>query len=127
MTQEAAKVSRIQSFFAALTGWRVPALSFAAGAVAALGYAPLFLFPAYVLGIVVLIWLLDAAAQSPRRARAFFGRAWFWGLGHCLVGMYWIASPFMVDPQSWGLLWAIPSTLLFAGGLGVFWGLGGLL
>lgn len=121
------RLSRIQVFFAGLTGWRVPALAFVAGAVAALGYAPLFFAPAYALGIVALVWLLDAAADSPNRARAFFGRAWFWALGHCLAGMYWISSPFMVDPASWGLIWAIPSTLLFAGGLALFWGVGGAL
>jgi len=114
--------SRIETWFAALTKWRAAAVAVAAGAVAALGYAPLHIFPAYVAGVVVLVWLLDAARNEPRRARAFFWRGWLWGLGHFLGGMYWIASPFMVDPSSYGLLWAIPCTLLFAGGLALFFG-----
>jgi apolipoprotein N-acyltransferase len=121
------RLSRIETWFASLAKWRAAALSVAAGAVAALGYAPLHAFPAYVIGLVALVWLLDAARNQPRRARSFFWRGWLWGLGHFLAGMYWIAAPFMVDPDSYGLLWAVPCTLVFAGGLAVFFGAGAAL
>ncbi|MGE3141726.1 MAG: apolipoprotein N-acyltransferase [Hyphomonadaceae bacterium] len=127
MTPGDTRLSRIQAWFAAHKGWRAYAIAFAAGALAALGYAPLFFAPAYVAGVVVLVWLLDAAIAAPRRWRAFFARGWFWGVGHFAAGMYWIASPFMVDPQRWGLVWAIPCTLLFACGLALFFALGAAL
>lgn len=121
------RLSRIETWFAALTKWRAAGASVVAGGIAALGYAPLHVFPAYVIGVVALVWLLDAARHQPKRTQSFFWRGWLWGLGHFLVGMYWIASPFMVDPESYGLLWAIPCTLLFAGGLGLFFGAGAAL
>lgn len=127
MTSAATRLSRIEQAAGALTGWRAAAAATGAGALAALGYAPLHLFPAYVIGVVALVWLLDAVRDHPRRMRAFFARGWCWGFGHVLAGMYWISSPFMVEPDTWGLAWAIPATAAFSAGLALFYGAGALL
>ena len=127
VTSAEARPSRIESWFAALPPWAAWGLAFASGALAATGYAPLQFAPGFVIGFVALIWLLNAAHRRPRRLASFFARGWFWGVGHCLAGMYWIASPFMVDPTSWGVLWAAPSTAAFVGGLALFYGAGAWL
>lgn len=127
MSSDEPRLSRVQAWFAALPRWRGRALAFGAGMIAALGHAPLHIVPAYVVGVVVLMWLLDAAADEPRRARAFFVRGWWWGAGHFAASMYWIVSPFMVDSASWGLGWAIPCLVAFAGGLALFIGAGAAL
>jgi apolipoprotein N-acyltransferase len=116
--------SRIKAWFAARGAWQRRAVALAAGALATLGHAPFNAVPAFAVAIVLLIWLLDATAQRPDKLRAAFGVGWLFGLGHYLTGLYWIASPFMVDPDAWGLAWAVPALLAFAGGLALFWGAG---
>lgn len=127
MTSEETRLSRIEAAAAALTGWRAYAAAFGAGAFGALGYAPLHVFPAYVAAVTVLAWLFDAVRERPHRLAAFAARGWWWGLGHVAAGMYWVSSPFMVDPEAWGLLWAIPSTAAFAAGLALFYAAGAAL
>ncbi len=121
------RLSRIHAWFGALSPLRAGAVAAGAGGLAALGYAPLFLAPLFAAGLVALVWLLDAAMDRPRRLRAFFWRAWCWGAGHVLVGMHWIASPFMVEPDSWGVAWAVPAVIAFAAGLALFYGAGAAL
>lgn len=66
------------------------AVSFAAGAIASLAFAPHFLWPAYLIGIAALVALLDAGA-GPRRA-ALLGGAF--GIGHFALGLSWLAVAF---------------------------------
>jgi apolipoprotein N-acyltransferase len=119
--------SRIKAWFAARGFWPRCAIALTAGGLATLGQAPFQIAPAYVVAIVLLVWLLDAAALKPRRLRAAFATGWLFGAGHYLTALNWIASPFMVDPQTYGLAWAAPALALFAGGLALFWGGGCVL
>ena len=52
-----------------LKGWRRVGLAFLAGAISALGFAPVEFFPALLLGFAALVLLLDGAALGERSWR----------------------------------------------------------
>ena len=103
----------------ALRGRPRAALALGAGAGLASIQAPLGFFPAFVLALPVLIWLLEGA-ESPRACASV---GWLGGTGYFAAGLLWIVEPFLVDPIRHG--WMAPFALiLMAGGLAVFWALG---
>ena len=57
-------LSRTGLFLRGLRGWRRALCAFGAGAVSALGFAPVEFFPALLLGFAVLLLLLDGVAES---------------------------------------------------------------
>lgn len=104
----------------ALRGWPglAPAAAvLAAGALAGLGHAPLYLWPLTLAG---LAYGLHATA------RAGGGAGWLGlaaGAGYGAVTLSWIIEPFLIEPEIHG--WMAPFALLFmALGLGLFWGAG---
>jgi apolipoprotein N-acyltransferase len=101
-----------------LQGWRTYGAGFVAGALAALAMPPLDWLPFAVLGIVVFVWLWEAAPTP--RAALFAG--WAWGLGHFAVGSYWILEAFFVPPADFALA-GPPIVLGLAAVLGFFPGL----
>jgi apolipoprotein N-acyltransferase len=104
-----------------LTGWRRMGAAALAGAVAALAFAPFNFFPALLLGFAVLALLLENPGPHPVRRAALTG--WAFGFGQFLIGLHWIAYPFMVDPAAH--LWQLPFAVsLLPMGLGLFAALG---
>lgn len=89
-------------------------LAFGAGAFAALGHAPLYLWPVTLAGLALLVRLV---VQADR------GAAWIGllgGMGYGAVALSWIVEPFLIEPEVYG--WMAPFALFFmALGLGVFW------
>ena len=67
----------------------------AIGALAALGFEPLHLWPLTLLGIA---WLTVAVATAPSRKRAFL-TGWLWALGHFCTGNFWIATAFTYQAE----------------------------
>ena len=65
-------------------------LSLVAGAVSAIGFAPLGFWPAGLLALALWIAIVD---RVDSRKRAFLA-GWLFGLGHFLVGLNWIAKAF---------------------------------
>ena len=65
-------------------------IAFAAGAIAATGFAPLNLWPLMFIGLVLLIALVKCAPSW----KATSARGWFWGWGHFIVCSNWIAHAF---------------------------------
>lgn len=65
------------------------------GAFAALGFQPLMLWPATLLGLALLIGLLARA----ERARTAAWTGWLFGFGHFCVGNTWIATAFIYQAQ----------------------------
>ncbi len=65
-------------------------MAFAAGLVSATGFAPLDLWPVTIAAFALWMWIV-AEASSLRAAMA---RGWWFGLGHFIVGMNWIAGSF---------------------------------
>jgi len=93
-------------------------LAFSAGAIAALGHAPLYLWPLTIGGIALLTGLV---------ARSSRGAGWIGllgGMGYGAVALSWIVEPFLIEPEIYG--WMAPFALFFmALGLGLFWALAG--
>ena len=76
------------------------------GAAAALALPPLHvLFGLF--GFALWLFLLDHA----RHRREAFLLGWCFGLGHFVVGLYWIAIAFFTDAEKFGAL-ALPAVLL---------------
>lgn len=91
------------------------------GAFCALGFAPFHLSPALIIAFVGLVWMLDGARGQRRWGRAMFFRAWAFGFGYFLVGMYWTAFPFLVEPEKHAIFLWMPLILL-PGGMALIWG-----
>lgn len=108
--------------FTAPVGRRGFVYSAGAGGLAALGQAPLDLWPLALLGFA-LIYL---RAQDAQTFRQTFWRGWAAGLGYFALALSWIVEPFLVDLARHG--WMAPFALiLMAGGLALFWGAAGML
>jgi apolipoprotein N-acyltransferase len=99
-------VVRSGAWVAGLPGWRRAGVAFAAGAASATGFAPLDFIPALLLGYAVLVLLMDGADVGPCPARRAAAVGWFFFFGQFLVGLHWIAFPFLVDPDNH--LWQMP-------------------
>ena len=98
-----------------LTGWRRLLAAILLGALSATAFPPFYFFPALLLGMAALALLLDGA--STVRAAAVTG--WGFFFGQFLIGLHWIAYPFMVDPSAH--LWQLPfAVTLMPAGLGLF-------
>ena len=93
------------------------ALALLAGAVGALGQAPVGFWPATVLSLA-LVWGLGRTAPGWRGA-GLIGLAA--GTGYFAASLFWIVEPFFVDAARDG--WMAPFALvLLALGMGLFWG-----
>lgn len=113
----------MRKLFAQLAGWRIHVVAMAAGALATLAFAPFYVAPAYVLGLCVLVWLLDEAAQRPNRVKVAGLRALSFAFGHFLSGLYWVGAAFtQVD----GAMVLMPFAVLgLAFVLAAIWGAAG--
>ncbi len=81
-------------------------LAFLAGMLLTLAFAPIFLLIAAVMAISLLLWLLDKVVS----AKQAFWVGWWFGFGHHLLGLYWIANSLLVDAASFA--WLIPFSIL---------------
>jgi apolipoprotein N-acyltransferase len=71
------------------------ALSFAAGALAACGLAPLNLWPLTLAAVAALLWLVREAPSL----RTALARGWWFGVGHFVLGLNWIATAFTYQAE----------------------------
>jgi apolipoprotein N-acyltransferase len=88
-------------------GWRV-ALILTLGALSALGFRPLALWPATLIGVGALVWLVRRV-QNWRWAGLV---GWLWGVGHFSVGNSWIAAAFTYQAKMPAALGGIAVVLL---------------
>ncbi len=77
-------------------------VSFILGAIAALTFAPVYLFPLAIVGFSGLFLLIDKE-QSEKKT---FWLGWSFGFGHFVIGFYWISISLLVDIVKFG--WLIP-------------------
>jgi apolipoprotein N-acyltransferase len=78
------------------------AIPLLAGAVSALGFEPLALWPLTFLAIALLLERVAGARTFPEA----FGAGWYFGAGHFIVGLNWIATAFTYQanmPASFGV------------------------
>jgi apolipoprotein N-acyltransferase len=97
------------------TGWRRRVLAWSAGGTLTLALPPIYVLPALVLGFSTLLWLLE----SSRRVREAAGVGWWFGFGHFLTGLYWIAYSFFVDAERLGWL-GVPAVIGLSAFLALF-------
>ncbi|HYI41192.1 MAG TPA: apolipoprotein N-acyltransferase [Allosphingosinicella sp.] len=89
------------------------ALSFLAGLVAACGFEPIGLWPLTPIAFGLLLWLVRGAP----RLRSALARGWWFGVGHFILGLNWIATAFTYQaemPASLGYLAVVLLSLYLA-------------
>jgi apolipoprotein N-acyltransferase len=98
-----------------LAFWVRAALALATGSAAALVHPPFGLIPG-LLGYPLLMVL----AERSRTVRGGFWMGWLAGFAYFLIGSWWVAEAFMVNPEQ---AWMAPfAASLLPAGLGLFWG-----
>lgn len=100
---------------ARLTGRRRALMAFLLGALLTLAMPPLFVLPAAFVAFAGLLWLLDGARAEARPVRAALIAGWWFGFGHFVPGIYWIANSMLVDAEAFA--WMIPFAI---GGLSAY-------
>lgn len=117
-------VRRFASRVSALSGARRLLASAAGGAIAALSLPPAGLWPALIVGLGLLIWLLDGVAGEHRALKRRMVSAalvgWSFGFGYFVTSLYWLGFAFLVDADRFALLMPLGVAALPAG-LAVFW------
>ncbi|MEQ1696811.1 MAG: apolipoprotein N-acyltransferase [Hyphomicrobiaceae bacterium] len=117
-------ISKLAVWVTTARGWRHRALTFAAGAISTLAFAPFFAWPVLFLTFPFFVWLADGAATDPRPIRATALAWWWFGFGYFFTGMIWIGEAFLVEAEIFAWLLPFAVTLLPAG-LALFWALAG--
>jgi apolipoprotein N-acyltransferase len=85
------------------------------GLSAAAALPPFSVLPLLVPRFTGLVWLIDGS----RSTRSAFAAGWWFGLGHFVLGLYWIGEAFLVDPAKFG--WMNPFAVLgLSGSLALF-------
>ena len=88
-------------------GHRRAWIALGAGAVSALGQAPMHLWPILFLTFTLLVWIIDGTPA--RRWRGVLTCAltgWCFGFGYFVASSYWIGHAFLVDAETFG--WLLP-------------------
>lgn len=102
-------------------------LAFAAGIVAATGFAPWSLWPLTIVGFAFLLWQIERAPNL----RGALARTYWFSAGHFMLGLNWIATAFTYQAKMPAWLGWIAVVLLslylavypaLAGGLAWRWG-----
>ena len=92
---------------ARLRGWRADLLALAVGGLSAFALPPLFVLPALLVGIPVLLSLIQGARSPWVAAR----RGWWFGFGLHLIGLYWITEAILIEAARfwWLVPFAVPA------------------
>ncbi len=94
--------SRLRLRLAALHGLRADLAAFFLGALAAAALPPFHVLPVLLVSVPGLLALLDAAPSVWVAAR----RGWWFGLGHHVLGLYWITEAILFEAgRFW---WLVP-------------------
>lgn len=121
-------LSRIRGHLLAIgevSGWRRLLMAFGFGALTAMSFAPLRLFPMLIIGLSGLALLLEGSLQKPKPLRSAFWTGSAFGMAYFTVGMAWLANAFLVQAEAFA--WLIPIILpSFFFGLGLFFAVAGV-
>jgi apolipoprotein N-acyltransferase len=93
-----------------LKPWPQRGLAFLFGAIGALAFAPLFIFPAILLAFSGIWFFLNREIEQQATPQKIFWLGWWFGLGHFTAGLYWIAHALTVDLSTFW--WLLPFALL---------------
>ena len=113
-------VATLYSRVRGLNGARAGISAFIAGALSNLSFAPVYFWPALMVGLSFLVWLLDGATRQPKPRFAGFWRVFCFGIGLFGVGFHWVGFAFLVNPGAHlALIWL---AALLPIGLALIWG-----
>lgn len=116
-----------RAWFGRFEGWAAGGVATLLGAASAVAHAPLHIWPLQLAAVTALVWLIDAAAEKENsRLKSAFWRAWCFGFGAFLVGLFWIVNAFLARGPAFAPFGPL-ADLALAGGLALFWGAGGLI
>jgi apolipoprotein N-acyltransferase len=87
---------------ASLTGWRADAASVGFGVLAAAALPPVCAVPVLLIAVPGLLTLIGSTRGFASAAR----RGWWFGLGHHIVGLYWITEAILFEAAR--LWWVVP-------------------
>ena len=98
-----------------LRGWRADLAALGIGAISAAALPPVHAIPVLLLAIPALLALISAAPNW----RTAAWRGWWFGLGHHVLGLYWITEAILFEAARfwWLVPFAVP---MIAGVLAVF-------
>ncbi len=85
-----------------LVGWRADLAALAIGALSAAALPPVHAIPVLLIAFPALLALIDAARGPGGAAR----RGFFFGLGHHIVGLYWITEAILLESARYW--WLVP-------------------
>ena len=91
---------RVKHLTTELSGWRRWGVATSLGAIAAAALPPVHAVVLLVPTLTGLLWLIE----SGRGIRSAFAAGWWFGVGHFVVGFYWVAHSFLVDAARYGWL-----------------------
>jgi apolipoprotein N-acyltransferase len=115
-----AGVTALAARLQALTGWRRYAAAATLGIVATAALPPIQLWPLVFVAFTGLVWMLEAAG-SARPVRHAFAVGWWFGFGHFVTNLYWLAHALLIDAAQFG--WMVPFAVFgLSGVLAVFTG-----
>jgi apolipoprotein N-acyltransferase len=107
--------SRVFVSLAALRGFRADLAALALGALAAAALPPAHAIPVLLISVPGLLALIDGARSPAVAAR----RGWWFGLGHHVVGLYWITEAILFEAARFW--WLVPLAVpALAAALAVF-------
>ncbi len=85
-----------------LAGWRADLAALGIGALSAAALPPIHAIPVLLVAFPALLALID----STRRPGGAFRRGFFFGLGHHIVGLYWITEAILLESARYW--WLVP-------------------
>jgi apolipoprotein N-acyltransferase len=92
---------------AARAGWRRAAVAAGLGVAATAALPPVFVLPLVILAFTGLVWLLEGVPAGDWRAtRAASSIGWWFGFGHFVSSLYWLANALLLDAAQFG--WMVP-------------------
>jgi apolipoprotein N-acyltransferase len=113
-----AYLNTVAGCVANLRGWRRSVVATLLGVLLTAAMPPLFVVPVAFVSFTGLLWLLDGARGEAKPIRASAMVGWWFGFGHFVTGLYWIANALLVDAAQFG--WLIPFAI---GGLSAYFAL----
>jgi apolipoprotein N-acyltransferase len=101
--------------------------SFLLGSLLTLAFAPFDLLPVVPLSFSGFLFLHEYVLRTPNiKRKKLFYIGWWFGMGHYITSLYWVANPLLVEPEKFA--WLIPFALtLIPAILSLYYGLTSVL
>lgn len=93
-------LQRLRAATYRISGWRRYVLAFGLGILAVAALPPFHMWVLLLPAFTGLFWLVES---SPSRRACFF-TGWWFGFGHFIAGLYWIANALLTKPEQFGWL-----------------------